>query len=231
MLCWSNESSAPSPDCASAARTRARRYSCSRRKSTRSSKSTCVRPGACSGRSQRCFGSMSSERGPSPSRLLARTILSRIPGVVVPQDGRPHFIFHRRLLLEKLGLAPADARLVAETLVESNLRGVDSHGVVRLPHYATRLRNGTVKARPTSRCGAPGLRPRWSKAMPAWANSWPRAPCRKPFPSQGKPASAPSARATARTAARAPIRRDGGARRHDRRGAHAHRLRSWCRPG
>ena len=50
--------------------------------------------------------------------------------------------------LERLGLASADARLVAETLVAANLRGVDSHGVVRLPHYATRLRNGTVKARP-----------------------------------------------------------------------------------
>ncbi len=50
--------------------------------------------------------------------------------------------------LEKLGLAAADAHLVAETLVAANLRGVDSHGVVRLPHYATRLRNGTVKARP-----------------------------------------------------------------------------------
>jgi len=50
--------------------------------------------------------------------------------------------------LEKLGLAAADAHLVAEMLVESNLRGVDSHGVVRLPHYATRLRNGTVNARP-----------------------------------------------------------------------------------
>lgn len=50
--------------------------------------------------------------------------------------------------LDKLGLAAADAKLVAETLVASNLRGVDSHGVVRLPHYATRLRNGTVKARP-----------------------------------------------------------------------------------
>ena len=50
--------------------------------------------------------------------------------------------------LEKLGLAVADARLVAETLVESNLRGVDSHGVVRLPHYAKRLRNGTVNPRP-----------------------------------------------------------------------------------
>jgi len=50
--------------------------------------------------------------------------------------------------LQKLGLEAADARLVAETLVAANLRGVDSHGVVRLPHYATRLRNGTVKARP-----------------------------------------------------------------------------------
>lgn len=49
---------------------------------------------------------------------------------------------------ERLGLAPPDARLVAETLVASNLRGVDSHGVVRLPHYATRLRNGSIKARP-----------------------------------------------------------------------------------
>lgn len=50
--------------------------------------------------------------------------------------------------LEKLGLEAAAARLVADTLVAANLRGVDSHGVVRLPHYATRLRNGTVKARP-----------------------------------------------------------------------------------
>ena len=50
--------------------------------------------------------------------------------------------------LQKLGLAAPDARLVAETLVASNLRGVDSHGVVRLPHYATRLRNGTIKPRP-----------------------------------------------------------------------------------
>jgi ureidoglycolate dehydrogenase (NAD+) len=48
----------------------------------------------------------------------------------------------------KLGLAPGDGQLIAETLVESNLRGVDSHGVVRLPHYATRLRNGSIKARP-----------------------------------------------------------------------------------
>jgi len=52
---------------------------------------------------------------------------------------------------EKLGLVPGDARLVAETLVASNLRGVDSHGVVRLPHYATRLRNGSIQPRPNIR--------------------------------------------------------------------------------
>jgi ureidoglycolate dehydrogenase (NAD+) len=59
--------------------------------------------------------------------------------------------------LEKLGLEAADARLVAESLVAANVRGVDSHGVVRLPHYATRLRNGSVKARPniTARRTAP----------------------------------------------------------------------------
>src|SRR5689334_20004544 len=60
MLCWSKDSSAPSPDCASAERTRARRYSCRRRKLTRSSKSTWVCPGACSGRFQLWCGSMSS---------------------------------------------------------------------------------------------------------------------------------------------------------------------------
>ena len=67
---------------------------------------------------------------------------------------RETLIRHERLeafsaaCLEKLGLRAADAGLVAATLVAANLRGVDSHGVVRLPHYATRLRNGTVKARP-----------------------------------------------------------------------------------
>src|SRR5204863_186556 len=60
MLYWSNTSTAPSPDFASAWRARPRRYACRRLKSTRSSKSTCVWPGAWSGRSQRCRGSTSS---------------------------------------------------------------------------------------------------------------------------------------------------------------------------
>lgn len=65
--------------------------------------------------------------------------------MLVPHD---RLISFTAACLDKLGLANADARLVAETLVAANLRGVDSHGVVRLPHYATRLRNGSVKARP-----------------------------------------------------------------------------------
>jgi len=64
---------------------------------------------------------------------------------LVPHDKLASFT---AACLKKLGLSGADARLVAETLVAANLRGVDSHGVVRLPHYATRLRNGTVKPRP-----------------------------------------------------------------------------------
>ena len=65
--------------------------------------------------------------------------------MLVPHD---RLVSFTAACLEKLGLDAADARLVAETLVAANLRGVDSHGVVRLPHYATRLRNGSVKARP-----------------------------------------------------------------------------------
>jgi ureidoglycolate dehydrogenase (NAD+) len=37
---------------------------------------------------------------------------------------------------------------VADCLVTANLSGVDSHGLIRLAHYITRLENGTIKARP-----------------------------------------------------------------------------------
>src|SRR5262245_21562711 len=51
---------------------------------------------------------------------------------------------------EKLGLAPDDARVTADSLLFANLRGVDSHGVIRLKIYADRLRAGgfRVNARP-----------------------------------------------------------------------------------
>lgn len=51
-------------------------------------------------------------------------------------------------VLEKAGVPAEDAREVARCLVGANLRGVDSHGIVRLPVYVERLRVGAVRARP-----------------------------------------------------------------------------------
>jgi len=51
-------------------------------------------------------------------------------------------------LLEAAGVRPDDAQLVADTLVEANLRGTDSHGVARLPHYLRRIQHGSVNPRP-----------------------------------------------------------------------------------
>lgn len=54
-------------------------------------------------------------------------------------------------LLRASGLAPDAADTVAVMLVEANLRGVDSHGVSRLPAYVERLRAGLVNASPHPR--------------------------------------------------------------------------------
>ena len=49
-----------------------------------------------------------------------------------------------RTVLEDAGAAPAAARAVAESLVEANLRGHDSHGVRRLAPYLQFVRDGHV---------------------------------------------------------------------------------------
>ena len=46
---------------------------------------------------------------------------------------------------ERLGVARTDAKLTSEAIVAANLRGVDSHGVVRLKTYADRLRAGSIR--------------------------------------------------------------------------------------
>ena len=48
---------------------------------------------------------------------------------------------------KKLGLSPQNARLTADNLIFANLRGVDSHGVIRMKIYAERLRAGGFKAK------------------------------------------------------------------------------------
>ncbi|AXS41269.1 Ldh family oxidoreductase [Breoghania sp. L-A4] len=53
-----------------------------------------------------------------------------------------------RDLLGRAGLSASDAQIVAEALVLADLRGVDTHGIARLPIYLGRLRDGRVKTAP-----------------------------------------------------------------------------------
>ena len=46
------------------------------------------------------------------------------------------------------GLAAADAAIVADALVWANLRGMDSHGVARVPGYVEWMRRGDINVKP-----------------------------------------------------------------------------------
>jgi uncharacterized oxidoreductase len=50
-----------------------------------------------------------------------------------------------RSLFEAAGVPPEDARVVATSLVDANLCGHDSHGVMRVPQYIDLIRKGTYK--------------------------------------------------------------------------------------
>jgi ureidoglycolate dehydrogenase (NAD+) len=54
-------------------------------------------------------------------------------------------------VLEAAGLEAAAAETVAVSLVHANRRGVDSHGVARVPIYSERLRAGLINGRPRPR--------------------------------------------------------------------------------
>ena len=53
-----------------------------------------------------------------------------------------------RGIFEALAVPPDDAALVAEGLVWASLRGIDSHGLIRIPSYVRRLEQGIVNATP-----------------------------------------------------------------------------------
>ncbi len=53
--------------------------------------------------------------------------------------------------LARVGLTPDDGALVTDHLVTASLRGVDSHGVVRLPYYVEGIEAGYVSPRPAVR--------------------------------------------------------------------------------
>jgi LDH2 family malate/lactate/ureidoglycolate dehydrogenase len=58
--------------------------------------------------------------------------------------------YARRLLIAG-GFRPEDARKTANLLVWANLRGVDSHGVLRIPRYVEMVERGMINAAATPR--------------------------------------------------------------------------------
>lgn len=60
-------------------------------------------------------------------------------------------IAYTRRLLEKYQVPSTDAEVTAQCLVRADLRGVDSHGIIRLPGYLDRIERGLVNTRPNLR--------------------------------------------------------------------------------
>lgn len=54
-------------------------------------------------------------------------------------------------LLKKVGMPENDAVWMSETLTMTNLRGMDSHGVLRVPDYVERMKCGAINVHPDMR--------------------------------------------------------------------------------
>jgi len=76
--------------------------------------------------------------------------MARIEHQTIAVDSERLLAFCRAVLLAQ-DVPEADAGYVAWHLVETNLRGTDTHGVARLPHYVRRLKAGSIRARPDIR--------------------------------------------------------------------------------
>jgi LDH2 family malate/lactate/ureidoglycolate dehydrogenase len=71
--------------------------------------------------------------------------------VEVPRIPPPVLAAFVRRAFEAAGLSAADAEQVAALMVEADLRGSDTHGVIRLPIYVRRLKAGGINKHPTIR--------------------------------------------------------------------------------
>ncbi len=58
--------------------------------------------------------------------------------------------------LAAVGMGEEDGELVARSLVQTSLWGIDSHGVARLPHYLGRIAGGSIEPKPRLRARRTG---------------------------------------------------------------------------
>ena len=49
---------------------------------------------------------------------------------------------------KNLNVSLKDSKIISESLVKTSLWGIDSHGIARIPHYLTKLKNGTINPNP-----------------------------------------------------------------------------------
>jgi LDH2 family malate/lactate/ureidoglycolate dehydrogenase len=71
----------------------------------------------------------------------------------MPKTDKPRFAAASlremvRSMFEKLGSATADAEVIADVLVWANLRGIDSHGISRIPRYVELFAKGEANVAP-----------------------------------------------------------------------------------
>jgi len=74
--------------------------------------------------------------------------MSKAPRVVVQKDELHKFVSE---IFKAAGTSVDDANTIAEVLLWANLRGVDSHGVVRIPRYLELFESGEAKPSPSMR--------------------------------------------------------------------------------
>lgn len=84
----------------------------------------------------------------------------------MPDISPPELLDYVEQLLVAAGAPDHDAAIVAAHLVESNLKGHDSHGVNRVTQYVAAIRGGTVAA------GAPLVTERESETTAAIDGAW-----------------------------------------------------------
>ncbi len=73
---------------------------------------------------------------------------AKSPAAIVTAEALRRFV---RDVFERAGMSAAHAATVAEVVVWANLRGVDSHGVTRVPRYVEWIQAGVVNPRPDIR--------------------------------------------------------------------------------
>ena len=71
-----------------------------------------------------------------------------MPDILIGHEALHDFT---RSLLTAIGVPEEAAELVSESLVATNLRGVDSHGVQLLPFYIERIRAGGIDVKAKGR--------------------------------------------------------------------------------